>query len=120
MVGIDTNILLYAYDGSSPFFEPARRFIASACEEGLIGLADLSLLEFYSVITDGRKIPYLMTARHRVEAERRFSIFEFRIYHLTSDIRRLDRNPRGGAVLRAMGLLLTSRPVKPVFSVSPG
>ena len=57
MVGIDTNILLYAHDRSSPFLEPAKQFIASACEEGIIGIADLSLLEFYSVITDGRKIP---------------------------------------------------------------
>ena len=57
MVGIDTNILLYAYDRASPLFEPAKQFIASACEEGIIGLADLSLLEFYSVITNGRKIP---------------------------------------------------------------
>ena len=58
MVGIDTNILLYAHDRSSHLFEPAKDFIASACEEGIIGLADLSLLEFYSVITDGRKIPW--------------------------------------------------------------
>lgn len=57
MVGIDANILLYAHDRSSPLFETAKQFIASACEEGIIGLADLSLLEFYSVITDGRKIP---------------------------------------------------------------
>ena len=57
MVGIDTNILLYAHDRSSPFLEPAKQFIASACEEDVIGIADLSLLEFYSVITDGRKIP---------------------------------------------------------------
>ena len=57
MVGIDTNILLYAHDRSSHLFEPAKEFITSACEEGIIGLADLSLLEFYSVITDGRKIP---------------------------------------------------------------
>jgi len=57
LVGIDTNILLYAHDRSSPLFEPAKQFIASTCEEGIVGLADLSLLEFYSVITDGRKIP---------------------------------------------------------------
>ena len=56
MVGIDTNILLYAHDRSSPLFEPAKQFIADACKEGIIGLTDLSLLEFYSVITDGRKI----------------------------------------------------------------
>ena len=58
MVGIDTNILLYAHDRTSHLFNPAKDFIASACEEGMIGLADLSLLEFYSVITDGRKIPW--------------------------------------------------------------
>lgn len=56
MVGIDTNILLYAHDRSSTLFEPAKQFIASFCEQGIIGLTDLSLLEFYSVITDGRKI----------------------------------------------------------------
>ena len=57
MVGIDTNILLYAHDRSSPLFEPARQFIADLCEDGIISLADLSLLEFYSVMTDGRKMP---------------------------------------------------------------
>ena len=56
MRGIDTNILLYAHDRSSPLFEPAKQFIVNSCEDGLIGLAHLSLLEFYSVITDGRKI----------------------------------------------------------------
>ena len=56
MRGIDTNILLYAYDRSSMFFEPAKQFITGSCEEGLIAIADLSLVEFYSVITDGRKV----------------------------------------------------------------
>jgi len=56
LYGIDTNILLYAYDRSSTLFEQAIKFIARSCEEAQIALADLSLLEFYSVITDGRKI----------------------------------------------------------------
>ncbi len=57
MVGIDTNILLYAYDKCSSLFEPAKQFITKACKKDSICLADLSLLEFYSVVTDGRKIP---------------------------------------------------------------
>ncbi len=38
------------------FFEPAKQFITGSCEEGLIAIADLSLVEFYSIITDGRKV----------------------------------------------------------------
>ena len=56
MVGIDTNILLYAYDKGSPLHEEAKALIGSMLGEDGIAISDLSLLEFFSVATDGRKM----------------------------------------------------------------
>lgn len=56
MEGIDTNILLYAYDSSSPFHREAGALIEDLCTRGSVAITQLSLLEFYSVITDSRKI----------------------------------------------------------------
>ncbi len=56
MAGIDTNILVYAHDKTSPYFMDAVNLIADRCACGVVGIASLSLLEFYAVITDGRKL----------------------------------------------------------------
>lgn len=58
MVGIDTNILVYAYDKGSPLYQKAKTLLNSLIYEDEIAISDLSLLEFYSVITDGRKVSH--------------------------------------------------------------
>ena len=56
MFGIDTNILLYAYDKGSPLHGESKSLIRSMLFKDGIAISDLSLLEFFSVSTDGRKM----------------------------------------------------------------
>lgn len=56
MVGIDTNILIYACDKGSPFHEEAKALVRSMLNKDGIAISDLSLLEFFSVVTDGIKV----------------------------------------------------------------
>ena len=54
--GIDTNILIYAHDNSSPFQTEALHFLENIFERSVVAVAELSLREFYAVVTDGRKL----------------------------------------------------------------
>ena len=56
MEGIDSNILIYAFDESSRFHKVAVDFIEKKIKTCTLGIAEFSLLEFYAVITDGRKV----------------------------------------------------------------
>jgi UDP-4-amino-4,6-dideoxy-N-acetyl-beta-L-altrosamine transaminase len=56
MEGIDTNILIYAFDKSSRFHHQAFEFIQDKIQSTQLAIAEFSLFEFYGVITDGRKI----------------------------------------------------------------
>ncbi len=54
---LDTNVLVYAADKNSPFFEKSRKLI----ERGLAGEIDLcislqSISEFFAVITDPKRV----------------------------------------------------------------
>ena len=70
MVGIDTNILLYAYDKGSPLHGESKALIRSMLGKDGIAISNLSLLEFFSVSTDGRK----MTSP--LSAEEAFAVLE--------------------------------------------
>ena len=54
--GIDTNILIYAHDNSSPFQTQALHLLENILERSVVAVAELSLREFYAVVTDGRKL----------------------------------------------------------------
>ena len=54
--GIDTNILIYAHDNSSPFQIQALHLLENILERSVVAVAELSLREFYAVVTDGRKL----------------------------------------------------------------
>ena len=54
--GIDTNILIYAHDNSSPFQTQALHLLENILEQSVVAVAELSLREFYAVVTDGRKL----------------------------------------------------------------
>jgi perosamine synthetase len=54
--GIDTNILVYAFDGSSNYQTAALAFIENKISNDRLAIAEFSLLEFLAVITDGRKV----------------------------------------------------------------
>ena len=54
--GIDTNILIYAHDNSSPFQTQALHLLENILVRSVVAVAELSLREFYAVVTDGRKL----------------------------------------------------------------
>lgn len=56
MIGIDSNILIYAHNKASLYYREAKQLIHRVVQEDLVGISDLSLREFYAVITDGRKV----------------------------------------------------------------
>ena len=51
---IDSNILLYSANQDSPFNHEAVKILEQHTRSGLY-VADINLIEFYQVITDGRK-----------------------------------------------------------------
>jgi len=54
---IDSNILIYAYNLDSPFQKRAEEIIEDIYQGEINAyVADINLIEFYSVITDGRKV----------------------------------------------------------------
>jgi UDP-4-amino-4,6-dideoxy-N-acetyl-beta-L-altrosamine transaminase len=53
---LDTNILVYAHNQDSPFFLQASSFIEELLNKDGFCVTSLILLEFFSIITDGRKI----------------------------------------------------------------
>ena len=54
---IDSNILIYAYNLDSPFQKRAEEIIEDIYQREINAyVADINLIEFYSVITDGRKV----------------------------------------------------------------
>lgn len=54
---LDSNILVYAHNRSSPFHKKCLELAKSAAEGGIqANLAHQNLLEFYSVITNPRRI----------------------------------------------------------------
>ena len=53
---VDTNILVYAHNQDSPYFNQARSVLTGLIDKGGFCLTSLILFEFFSVITNGRKI----------------------------------------------------------------
>jgi predicted nucleic acid-binding protein len=53
---LDSNILIYAANGDSPFYKKAVEVIRKYLHTGFF-LSDLNLIEFFQVVTDGRKTP---------------------------------------------------------------
>lgn len=56
---LDTNVLVYAADRNSPFFESSRKLI----ESGFAGEIDLcispqTISEFFAVITDSKRVQF--------------------------------------------------------------
>jgi len=72
---IDSNILVYAYNEDSPYYQKAKEIR----DEGALGklpcsLAPQNLYEFFSIITDSRKIGnHLSTNEALTEIEKYYS-----------------------------------------------
>jgi len=87
LVGIDTNVLVYASDKASPFHEKAKKLFGSLLESGGVAVTDLMLIEFYAVITDGRKVAApLLPEKAGYAIERITRAKEFRVCGATIEI----------------------------------
>ena len=53
---VDTNILVYAHNQDSQYFAQAKALLTDLINDGGFSVSDLILFEFFSVITNGRKI----------------------------------------------------------------
>lgn len=67
MIFLDANILLYAYDSSSPFHPPARRWLASVLSRPEpVGLPWATLLAFLRISTNPRAFAHPLTTLEAV------------------------------------------------------
>jgi len=64
LIGIDTNILVYAHDNSSPFQAEALHLLENLLAGDIVAVSEFSLREFFAVMTDGRKLRNPLSAEH--------------------------------------------------------
>ena len=53
---IDSNILIYAYNTNSIFHEDAKELLLQLKSKDKIAISEISLIEFYQVSTDKKKL----------------------------------------------------------------
>ena len=58
MISVDANLLLYALNTASPFHSPARAFLESLARRDDVGISELVLVEFYTLLRN----PAVLTA----------------------------------------------------------
>ena len=58
MISLDANLLLYAVNTASPFHPPAREFLESLVPREDVGVSELVLVEFYTLLRN----PVVLTA----------------------------------------------------------
>jgi toxin-antitoxin system PIN domain toxin len=58
MISFDANLLLYALNTASPFHSPARAFLESLASREDVGVSELVLVEFYTLLRN----PVVLTA----------------------------------------------------------
>jgi predicted nucleic acid-binding protein len=52
---IDSNILIYAFNKSSDFYETSKKLIKTLIKNGELGICTISLIEFFQVTTNHKK-----------------------------------------------------------------
>ncbi|PTN34143.1 UDP-4-amino-4,6-dideoxy-N-acetyl-beta-L-altrosamine transaminase [Desulfonatronum sp. SC1] len=62
----DSNILIYSVNADSPFHETALDLLVRYTQSGFY-VADISLIEFFQVVTDGRKFHHPLTTEQAAE-----------------------------------------------------
>ncbi|WP_052813155.1 aminotransferase class I/II-fold pyridoxal phosphate-dependent enzyme [Desulfonatronum thioautotrophicum] len=67
---LDSNILIYSINGDSPFHEKALDLLVQYTHSGFY-VADINLIEFFQVVTDGRKTPHPFSTEQASEYIRR-------------------------------------------------
>ena len=56
MICIDSNILIYAFNEASEFNKQAKNIIKNKIHFGKIAICDISLVEFFQIITDKKRL----------------------------------------------------------------
>ena len=76
----DTNILVYAHDGKSPFYKKAKR-LQELVNDGKLkaAITPQNLLEFYSTITNRAKYKNSVTPKEATLEIKRFLISPFEL-----------------------------------------
>ena len=62
MICIDSNILIYAFNIDSKFYEKAKNVLAKEVKDNGIAICDISLIEFFQVITNKNKLEKALTS----------------------------------------------------------
>lgn len=76
----DTNILVYAHNQDSPFHKKCLALVTAVIERKIRGiLAQQNLLEFYSIITDKKRITKPLTPQRAQELLEYYLRVSFRI-----------------------------------------
>jgi len=87
MICIDSNLLIYAFNLSSEFHQNSVRILNDAVVSEGIAICDISLIEFFQVITDRKRLDKSLTNQEAAEVIERISYNErIRILSMTSVI----------------------------------
>jgi len=73
---VDTNVPVYAHNRASPFFEASRRLLKTLIDGGGFCATPVISLEFFSVVTNGRKVEAPFPPRRPTPPSKRCSIRE--------------------------------------------
>jgi predicted nucleic acid-binding protein len=71
-VCIDSNILIYSFDNSSKFNKKAIEVVESLLLDQELVLCDLTLIEFFQVITNKNKVDHPMPSENAVKIINKF------------------------------------------------
>lgn len=67
MIGLDTNLLLYAYAEAAPEHKPAKRFLESLAENGSVAVSEFTLTEFYLLLRNPAVLEVPLSAEEALE-----------------------------------------------------
>jgi len=87
MICIDSNLLIYAFNLSSEFRQNSIKILTDAVISEGISICDISLIEFFQVITDKKRLDKSLTNQEAKEVIERLSHNErIRILSMTNII----------------------------------
>lgn len=67
MIGLDANLLLYAYAEAAPEHLPARRFLESMADKETVAVSEFTLTEFYLLLRNPAVLEFPLSAEEAVE-----------------------------------------------------
>lgn len=67
MIGLDANLLLYAYAEAAPEHKTAKLFLESLAEKDSVAVSEFTLTEFYLLLRNPAVLEYPLSAEEAVE-----------------------------------------------------